>query len=205
VHFAVKYVNTRERKPRPTRRDGGGKPSTLGTCLPPSSLGCQKRLANVFPTPPTAHGPKLQTKCRSSDGDCPRASVPEASDPPIKIGANTPQCRARPVPETRTCICAPPAGRIDARCNAGQLNVWGDRKSALADAKAARGRTKKVGRGGTVTLEPGKENCHVNNDRQDSRHPEGWDFPPSLPAPNFAVSQVTSRNNPNENLKMHLP
>jgi hypothetical protein len=109
--------------------------------------------------------------CRPSAGHLTGLSSLErarSGDPPIKIAANSPQCRTSPVPETRTCICAPPAWQIHARCNAGH-STSGVTENSACDAKAARGRAKKVGRGGTVNLRPGKENCHVNNDRQDSR------------------------------------
>jgi hypothetical protein len=51
-------------------------------------------------------------------------------------------------------------------------------KTALAAQKQRESVTKKVGRGGAVNLEQGKENCHVNNDRQESQQLEGQIFRP---------------------------
>lgn len=130
----------------------------------------------MFPTQP------LQTfpSCRPSPGHLTGLSSLErarSGHPPIKIKANTPQCRASPVPEARTCICAPPARTINAPRNAGH-SASGATENGACSAKAARVRTKKVGRGGAVNLEQGKENCHVNNDRQDSQQLEGQIFRP---------------------------
>jgi len=46
------------------------------------------------------------------------------------------------------------------------MRPLGKRKASAPGAKAATDRAKMVGWGGTVDLEPGKENGHVNNDRQ---------------------------------------
>ena len=130
----------------------------------------------MFPTPPLHTFPS----CRPSPGHLTGLSSLErarSGHPPIKIEANTPQCRASPAPETRTCICAPPARTINARRNAGH-SASGTTENGACSAKAARGRTKKVGRGGTVNQEQGKENCHVNNDRQESQRLEGQIFRP---------------------------
>jgi len=51
-------------------------------------------------------------------------------------------------------------------------------KTALAAQKQRESVTKTVGRGGAVNLEQGKENCHVNNDRQESQQLEGQIFRP---------------------------
>jgi hypothetical protein len=131
-------------------------------------------------TPSQAAGPSAGHLTGLSSLECARSG-----DPPITIGANTPQCRASPVPETRTCICAPPAGEIDARCNAGH-SATGVTENGACNTKAARGRAKKVGRGGTMNLDPGKENCHVNNGRQDSRQLEGWIFHPRCSSEPFS-------------------
>jgi hypothetical protein len=128
--------------------------------------------------------------CRPSAGHLTGLSSLErarSGDPPIKIAANSPQCRTSPVPETRTCICAPPAWQIHARCNAGH-STSGVTENSACDAKAARGRAKKVGRGGTLNLKRGKENCHVNNHRQDPRPLEGFDFHPPHSSELFSES-----------------
>jgi hypothetical protein len=54
----------------------------------------------------------------------------------------------------------------------------GATENGACSAKAARVRTKTVGWGGAVNLDQGKENCHVNNDRQESQQLEGQIFRP---------------------------
>ena len=147
----------------------GESPPTCSPKLP-------KTASELFPTRP------LQTfpSCRPSPGHLTGLSSLERARsgcPPIKIEAITPQCRASPVPEARTCICAPPARTINAPRNAGH-SAPGATENGACSAKAARVRTKKVGWGGAVNLEQGKENCHVNNDCQESQQLEGQIFRP---------------------------
>ena len=66
LHFAVTLVNTGAPDGYESHK-GEGKLVENDRSPLASSLNCQKRLANV-PHTTTAHPPKLQTKCRSSDG-----------------------------------------------------------------------------------------------------------------------------------------
>ena len=67
-------------------------------------------------------------------------------------------------------------------------SVLGRTEIGACDTKAARGRAKKVGRGGTLNLKRGKENCHVNHHRQDPRPLEGLDFHPPHSSELFSES-----------------
>ena len=124
--------------------------------------------------------PSRRPSARSSDGVVLAQGCQKRASTNHNRGKHTPmQSKPRPK-KTRTCICAPPAGQIDARCNAGH-SASRVTENGACDAKAARDRAKKVGRGGTTKHKPGKETCHVNNYRQDSRQLERCLFHPSLP------------------------
>jgi hypothetical protein len=147
-----------------------------GKASPASPPNCQKRLANV-PHTTTAHLPKLQTKSRSSDGVVLARACqkwPSTNQNPKQTHPNAEQARPqRPGPAY--------ARRLQGRSTPGAMQVIrgpGRQKTALAAQKQREAVLKKVGRGGTVNQEQGKENCHVNNDRQESQRLEGQIFRP---------------------------